>query len=589
MRERGLSQEATPQRLAAAAKKACGPIGRPARRLLALPAGALAALFWLGCPKAPPPAPGPPSEAEQLAQGARKLSEEARELVRTQDETIWRHWTTGAPLDLAKSYEGRDRLLSAESIALAHRAREAATSPEEVRALTHLKVYLVGEQLSRALAEHTEAITNLEASMTFSAEGQEYAYRDLERLLANEASAIRRKALYEGATPAVERLSQSLWRKEERIVQVLHPFGYTYETYGAELRQVDVDQLGALADEVLRSTEDTYLAQLERLAPKELGLPLAKLKRADFPRLFRPRGLDAHFPKDKLLSRAADTLKGLGFDPTSSSKLKIDLSESPGKVPRPLTVAVQVPDDVRLSIRPTGGANDQADLLHELGHAMHYALSPPGRFELSRLGSITASEAFAFLFEDLIDDPIWLEEQTGLSGAKLEQSLEAGGAQRLNGLRKAAGGLLYQIALHRGHASPRELYGEVMSRALGIELAAEDRARFLVDSEDFYQSAEDLRAWVLAGQLQAQLKARFGPSWWRDARAGAFLRALFHANALTAEEVAVRAGEAGLRPEVLLLRLTSRLGQPRGWVPRPFGKPMQIADGGSPGDWRPRP
>ncbi len=509
---------------------------------------------------------------------------EIRTLLRAQDEEVWKHWVEGGPLELNKSYLGHEALFTPASIEEVERLRRTAVEASEVRALTHLKMYLVGEYLSRALAEQNDAIANLEASMTFSLDGRDQPYRELPRLLATERNAPRRRALYAAATPAVERLSQSVRRKNEKIEQVLKTLGYSdYAAYGAELRQVDLVSLRSMAEEVLQATRASYLKALEPLCKSELSLPFSELRLADLPRLFRASGVERPFPKAALLARAQATLSGLGIDLGTMNNLKLDLREQTRKNPRPLSLAVEIPTDLRVSLRPLGGSRDQGDLFHELGHSLHYAFTTEPSFELSKLGNITVSEAYAFLLEDLVDDPAWLQQYTDLRDEPLARYLASSGVHKLFLLRRAAGNLLYGLAQHRREDSggeDRALFKELRARTYLLAPDEHETARYLVEGEDFYQGADDFRAWVLAAELQAQLKGRFGERWWTQAAAGDFLKKLWaHGNALSAEEVAREAGSRELRADALVKRLSQRVElappAPGNWIPRTWGKPQQ--------------
>jgi hypothetical protein len=304
---------------------------------------------------------------------------------------------------------------------------------------------------------------------------------------------------------------------------------------------------------------------MERLAQRELALPFASLTRADIPRLFRAREVEDAFPKEEPLLRAHASVRGLGIDLAAMPNVYIDAKDHPRKNSRPLTLAIEVPGDVRLSVKPGSGVLHQARVMHELGHALHYAFtSKELRFELARLGNPTVGEAYAALFEDLLEDPVWLEEHAGVRGEQRAQYLAASSAHKLFLIRRAAGKLLYQLELHRREGvDAKALYRAIMERTDAMPMKPEDEARYLVDQEDFFQSADNFRAWFLAGQLQAQLKARFGPAWWRSLEAGAFLKGLWsHGNAWSAREVAEAIGERGIAPDVLLLRLGTTLQVP---------------------------
>ena len=423
----------------------------------------------------------------------------------------------------------------------------------------------MGEHLAAQLAEPTEAISNLEASATFTAQGKEYPYRDLERLLAGERSSPRRRALHQGATPVVQRLSALVRRREEKKAELVAALGYpSHEAYGAELRQVDPTQLALLAEQVLATTEPAYQQVLERMAAREAELPKDQLRRCDFPRVFRAPQVDARFPAPELLRRAESTVEGMGLKLSALRGLTVDARDVAGKPSRALAVGVDIPSDVRLSVRPVAGVRAQAALLGEVGRALHLVSVRPMRFELRALGGGSAGVAHAFLFEDLVEDPIWLEEHAGFSGDGLDRYLATQAAILLQRIRVTAGRLLYELQLRRrGLSDARELYGPIMSRAYGVPFDADDEERALVELEDFYQSADHFLAWFLAGQIQAQLKARYGPAWWHNPASAAFLESLWgRGQSVTASELVGLIGEERLRPDVLLLRLSTMLKVP---------------------------
>lgn len=153
------------------------------------------ALFATSCAKAPPGKPSLGSVAADertLWPVVAKLAADSEALLKEQEELIWKNWTEGAPAKIAQTYEGKEKLFSLESVqtidALRRRLIDVyqCKQPDpglaalcqghpggalEVRALTHLHMHFVGEYLSRLLSEQSEAIANLEASMTFTAGG----------------------------------------------------------------------------------------------------------------------------------------------------------------------------------------------------------------------------------------------------------------------------------------------------------------------------------------------------------------------------------------------------------------------------------
>ena len=67
-------------------------------------------------------------------------------------------------------------------------------------------------------------------------------------------------------------------------------------------------------------------------------------------------------------------------------------------------------------LTPVGGRDDFDVLMHEGGHTEHYAhVDPQLPFEFRYLGDNAITEAYAFLFEHLIEDPEWLRAPAGRS------------------------------------------------------------------------------------------------------------------------------------------------------------------------------
>lgn len=541
----------------------------------------------LACPAAPPKPPTAPQaltaeeERAALAPKVAALSAEAEGLLRDQDELVWRNWTAGQSVDIGKSYEGHGQLFTAESVKQIARLRELTADPLEQRALAHLHAHFVGEYLARELAEVTDAIANLEASLTFPFEGKDVPFRELDRTLAAEPSPERRRALYAAATPAVQRLGESVRRKDDRIDSLLSSVGYpSYAAFGAQLRELDLPSTVALANTVLQSTDGAWREVLGRLGPKEAGVPLEKLRRADFPRLFHSPSLDGPFPKQLALPRVRQTFSGLGLPLDAMSQLQIDDADRKGKNPRALTLPVVVPTDIRVSFRPAPGVRAQSFALHEVGHAVHYANTAAMRWELGKLGDSALAEGMGGLFEDLLQDPVWLEQFAQLSGDKAADYLGAASAFELFQLRRAAGHVLFEAAAHGADPiDPVSEYAKVMARAYGVPLDEADLPRAAYEREDFFASADKLRSAFLAAQLQGQLKARFGPSWWNTPQAASFLKPLWaKGNSATPEEVARSFGDPGVRADILLLRLASALKVPLTMQTR---SPEAAADGGT--------
>ena len=536
----------------------------------------LLALLLAACagqPVAPTPEASLPSrnpEREALGPAVAELAVKAEALLRSQDEMVWKYWTEGVPADLAKTYVGTESWLTPESVAGVARLRALTSDERERRALDHLHAYLAGEWMAQQLADVSDAIATLEQSLTFQVAGTDRPYRNLESILAAEKSALRRKQIYEAATPAVEKVSALIERRGARAAELLPTLNLEPTAWTTELREATPEQLGALADAVLTKTQEAWTGALTRLAQRELQLPLDRIGRQDLPRLVRLPPTEG-FKRAEVISRIRNTLGPLQLDPAALKTVTLDAGDSPKKNPRGLVLGVVVPTDVRISLKPAGGARDQRSALHEFGHAIHDAFTEERRFELAKLGNRTSAEAYAALLESLTTEPAWLE-QAGLTPDASRAWIQGVSVQELFQVRRAAGKVLFNVGASRPGADLLAVYRTTMDRAFGLPGTVQDAARHTLDQEATLGAADYLRGWLLAAQLRAALVKKFGASWWQDPGAGAFLKPLLApGNAQDADGLARALGDSRISPDAFVAAVLPRLqgSGPEGQSPAP--------------------
>jgi len=515
-------------------------------------------------PAAPGPLAAPPAADEAAAYDApavAKLRAEARTLLRQQTELYWRNWVFGEKLDIAATYQAHEGLFTEANLGL---VREAASGAKgsAARALRVFELYVAGEILARGTASLSDEIANLEAEATVAVGGRDRAWRDLDSLLANSPSAAERARLYAAEMPVLEKLNPLLAKRNACTEELLRALGYDgYLGFGARLRDTDLNALAELAARTLDGTADAYRKAMEPLAAAELALPLAKVRRSDVPRLFRGASVDAAFPAERMLETARALLSGLGVDLAGQKNIVLHTEALARKNPRAVCFPVETPGDVRLSVKPQGGVEDWRALFHELGHAQHFAHVARPEWEFQQLGNNTVTEAYAFLLEGLLDNPAYLASATTLRGEALARFVRGSAAQKLYMVRRYAAKLRFETAWHSGtlRGDPAGAYRSLLSQAYGFELGKEDSARYLVDHDDLFYSADYFRAWFLAAQLERHLATAFGARWWESKDAGAFLVSLWReGNRPTAEEVARAAGAQGVDPAALLVMLEER-------------------------------
>jgi len=172
-------------------------------------------------------------------------------------------------------------------------------------------------------------------------------------------------------------------------------------------------------------------------------------------------------------------------------------------------------------VRPSGGPDDYAAYLHELGHALHFAYSDPDlAVEDRRLGDPSVTEAFAFLWDGQLRERQWLARFGGVGHPR--DLLRFTALHKLWFLRRYAAKLAYELLLHEDGPGPRaaETYRDLLSAATLVEWPAE---AYLADVDPFFYAARYLRAWIFEAQLRERLRERFDEEWYRNDRTKPFL------------------------------------------------------------------
>jgi hypothetical protein len=323
---------------------------------------------------------------------------------------------------------------------------------------------------------------------------------------------------------------------------------------------IDYRALVRSLEKLLETTEVRYKDAMNASFQRILGLALSDSHRCDVGRWTRMSNCDRFFQQEGMLRALYETLGGLGIEPGRLKNLAIDLEDRPQKQPRPFCAPVRVPGEIKIVVLPKGGQDDYMALLHEGGHAMHFAWTSAALPAEHRLcGDRALSEAFAFLFEHLIWNRRWLEIQTGLTDAK--DFLRFQGLARVHLIRRYCGKLRYEILLHGAAAleNPPRVYAETLEQSTGLRYDGES---FLEDLDDSFYSADYLRAWIFEAQLRDYLMSKYGWAWFQVRAAGQFLKEIWETGqSYTVEELGREIGIGGLDLQALSDELKAALRQ----------------------------
>ncbi|MFL5390612.1 MAG: hypothetical protein ACJ79C_17920, partial [Myxococcales bacterium] len=451
--------------------------------------------------------PAAPSEAQAKAD-ARALSDELHALLREEAERVWTRWTTGAGPLPSGALAQHPRLFLRESLAAASTALAHASTPEERLALRLLHAELATLAVSREAAPDADDLERARASLAFAAPGErrpEHSERDLDRLLTDEANAQKRQELAQAEAKAAKQLAPLALARDAAVQKAIERLGLpSWAAVVEELHGATPAQLADLAERTLTVTEAVARKAMMISAAHSLGVTPDRVRRADLPRLVRSAAADSQFTTGTAWPATKETLAGMGLDPTKLPNVKVDLEPSPSKGPRPLALLVDPPGDVRLSVRPTGGFEEQRAVLHESARALGGALSDAPRWEIVQLGSGSAAEGVAQVFQEVASDPAWLREHTGLRGEPLDDLVHVQAARRLLAARRAAALVLFEVKRREGPQTAEAnaaLYKDLLQRATLATMTDDDAGRWALETDDWIRAATQLEGAVFGAGL----------------------------------------------------------------------------------------
>jgi hypothetical protein len=534
----------------------------PARRLLI-------ALCLVGCvatkveaPKpppvvAPPPVVEPP-KVEPPSPYKRPdivaLRDEAQGLMRQQSDLYWRNWAFGEPVDIAATYKGHDALFSPAMLKVIRDARATATG-DEGKALEAFEMYVAGEIIARSTESASDAVGAALADATLGTPGAPRFAR-LEELLAGEASSDQRSKLLGASVPVLARLMPLVEARAKAIDSAVKDLGYpSAAEFGARLRGTTLEGLAIVAEKTLVTTQDLYVKAMDKVALEELGLRLAKVRRGDLPRLFRRQATEAAFPWARSLPAAQALFTGIGFDPSKESGLRLDIGPLEKKSAHGICIPVDVPGDVRVSLKPRPGAEALRDAVFALAEGESSTRNKRTEWEFQFLGGRAKSEAVATAFQDIVSSTAWLKDQPDVPEALRTALARKHAVERLYLLRRNAGLVLFASLQGQGRLGEPALdaYRRIMSRAYGFALTADDAKRLALDDDPFLDNADYLLGWILAGQVTKHLATAHGEKWWTSTQSGDELAQLWaRGTSASAQDVVVWSGATELDPAALV-------------------------------------
>ncbi|MBU1627173.1 hypothetical protein KKB18_07360 [bacterium] len=408
---------------------------------------------------------------------------------------------------------------------------------EEERLYKRLLSLLIMTYAEQETKELIEKRLNLEATSSYKVNGQKIAYRSTEPKMANEPNRDIRIQIY---NKMVGIKKEKITPIREEFIKVyfdlIHKLGFkNYIEMCSYLQERNFNKFADMMKGFIKRTDSLYEKYLRKYLKDFTKVSLEEAHITDLLILRRAEKYDRFFAKEKLISVFKNTMSAIGINVDEMKNIHLDTEERPKKIPRACVVAVDPPKDVRLTIYPMGGQDDYVAILHEGGHAVHFAHDLEDlEIEYKYLGDRGFTEGVAYLFQHLVLNPLWLEKYVDMK--KDDEYLQLAYFQRLMAIRRLSMNSLYQFELFdkENLTGMPELYSEMLTKCQKIKVSP---ASYLDMDMDFY-SAGYVRAMLFESQLHSYLEEQFGPEWFAKKETGDFLKEHYkYGRKYSAEEV----------------------------------------------------
>jgi hypothetical protein len=393
--------------------------------------------------------------------------------------------------------------------------------------------------------------------------------RDTKQNIAYEKSANNRHVVERQLADALRPCDDLRIEKLEKLNQLTGTLGFeSYTAFCSNLNGTDFKSLLNSASVFMNRTATGYRLQLSQLASQFIHLPVNELSHSDYLFLKQQLQFNNLFPLNAGLKSFISMLRDLGINIEQQNNLHIinnsrmDHHWIKHSVRFPITC-----NNIRLVIGGNEGLNQYIDLFEVGAEAQHLAWSSNTLTtqypEFFYSPDNATNKGYGLLFGYLFQDPIWLTEHGGLSYTDAQRVVRTLAFINVYIIRRLYATFAYTFELFNNSPTRSDqlslTYSELHKDATGFMHL---KGMYLTEIDQYFQSAQELRAWTFAIGLREHLRTRYGKRWWTKQQARDDLIDLWNtASRYKVEELAQLIGFRELSFELLSEMLISAMNE----------------------------
>jgi hypothetical protein len=472
---------------------------------------------------------------------------------------LYRHCAGLKPkLETVSIYADYSDFFCTENILEVESALRNESFESRRKSLGKILQFLMDQYLELRAVPLDEEMSNTKQTLMW--EGREIRLSQVSTHLRTEPNALSRRKLYDRQLQTLGEFGELKLKKLSQLRAAADDLGFeNYIQARERISGVQYERLLSSFEEVFERLGDRYLERFRISLETTLGIPLQETGSWDLAYWEEKNEPPGVFMKENLLGAVESIISALAIRFETSEAVSIDLDRRSGKQPGAFCIPIRIPQEIKVVMTPGDGSRHYAALLHECGHAYHFAWTSPSLLPEHRfVGDRALSESYAFLLEYFLQEWEWLARK--LYYTRSESFLRFQALHRIFLIRRCLGKLRFGLKLHTLGSlddAPR-IYSETMGMYTGLQYPPES---WLADFSDPFASADYLRGWVFEALLREYLRTKYGRNWAEDRAASGFLKEIWETGLLySADELCREIGIGVLDPQVLADTLLERMG-----------------------------
>jgi hypothetical protein len=434
---------------------------------------------------------------------------------------------------------------------------DSSTDDTEKHALTLLRQYLMLHTIRKESAGDLDGGNNYLADTEIVVNATEIPLRDVTRSMGEEPDRSTRRQWSFAYKEFLENANVYFLQSIHLSNEEARAQGYdNYLAFLTEYLGFEIEETRALAESVIASTNESYTSLLEEQVNATFAgeLDVDGIRFYDMPLIWRAERFDDALKAKDAFKVAKRTFEKVGLKLNGGNAG--DIGYTAASLDHALDGTRGYFDGVARNAftvggKPSGSIDALAGSLREAGRMLYHAKAGGSYFEHHFFGDPTMGFAVGYLFQNLLENPAWLKENTKLNDDDVASLIRCRAFSRLFEAREYAVRIVFLPEIYeKDLKQPDEVFESIAEPVRLWGHTEVDRVMYL-QSDDNFECVARLQGMILAVGLEKALEGQHGVEWYKNSSVGETLATIWaDGSAKSAADYAVALDIPGFDPSL---------------------------------------